>query len=300
MRVLITGATGLVGQELVKQLHEQGVEVNYLTTSRSKIESKSNYKGFFWDPSTSEIDAKSLEGVKTIINLAGASVAQRWTSSHKKAILNSRIDSLNTLKSALDSQTHEVEHLISASAIGIYKDSRTRFHEEEDFELGNNFLSDVVVKWEAAADEFENIGLDVSKIRIGVVLSNEGGALEKIKQPIKNYVGAPLGDGKQWQSWIHVSDLARLFIYIKDNRMEGVFNGVAPNPVTNEVMTEVIAKQLEKPLILPKVPAFALKLMLGEMSTIVLGSQLVSSKKTLSTGFKFRYSQLKPALADLL
>lgn len=300
MRVLITGATGLVGQELVKQLHEQGVEVNYLTTSRSKIESKSNYKGFFWDPSTSEIDAKSLEGVKTIINLAGASVAQRWTSSHKKAILNSRIDSLNTLKSALDSQTHEVEHLISASAIGIYKDSYTRFHEEEDFELGNNFLSDVVVKWEAAADEFENIGLDVSKIRIGVVLSNEGGALEKIKQPIKNYVGAPLGDGKQWQSWIHVSDLARLFIYIKDNRMEGVFNGVAPNPVTNEVMTEVIAKQLEKPLILPKVPAFALKLMLGEMSTIVLGSQLVSSKKTLSTGFKFRYSQLKPALADLL
>jgi len=300
MRVLITGATGLVGQELVKQLHEQGVEVNYLTTSRSKIESKSNYKGFFWDPSTSEIDAKSLEGVKTIINLAGASVAQRWTSSHKKAILNSRIDSLNTLKSALDSQTHEVEHLISASAIGIYKDSRTRFHEEEDFELGNNFLSDVVVKWEAAADEFENIGLDVSKIRIGVVLSNEGGALEKIKQPIKNYVGAPLGDGKQWQSWIHVLDLARLFIYIKDNRMEGVFNGVAPNPVTNEVMTEVIAKQLEKPLILPKVPAFALKLMLGEMSTIVLGSQLVSSKKTLSTGFKFRYSQLKPALADLL
>ena len=300
MRVLITGATGLVGQELVKQLHEQGVEVNYLTTSRSKIETQPNYKGFYWDPSSSEMDEKSLEGVKTIINLAGASVAQRWTSSHKKAILNSRIDSLNTLKSALQSQAHEVVHLISASAIGIYKDSLTRFHEEDDFEEGDNFLADVVKQWEAAANQFESLGLEVSLIRIGVVLSSEGGALEKIKQPIQKYVGAPLGDGKQWQSWIHISDLARLFIYLKDNRIEGVFNGVAPNPVTNEVMTEVIAKQLEKPLFLPKVPAFVLKLILGEMSTIVLGSQLVSSKKTLSTGFKFRYGQLKPALADLL
>ncbi|WP_019038887.1 TIGR01777 family oxidoreductase [Psychroflexus tropicus] len=300
MRVLITGATGLVGKELVKQLHEKGVEVNYLTTSRSKIESKPNYRGFYWNPEASQLDVEALKGVSKIINLAGASVAQRWTPSHKKAILNSRVDSLHTLKSALESHEHEVDHLISASAIGLYNDSLTRFHEEDDFEQGDNFLSKVVEEWEAAADDFEALGLEVSKIRIGVVLAEEGGALEKIKQPIEKYVGAPLGDGKQWQSWIHVHDLARLFVYIMEHQMEGVFNGVAPNPVNNEVLTEAIANQLEKPLILPKVPAFVLKLMLGEMSSIVLGSQLVSSKKTLSTGFQFRFSQLKPALQDLL
>ncbi|MBZ9779413.1 TIGR01777 family oxidoreductase [Psychroflexus sp. CAK8W] len=300
MKVLITGATGLVGQALVDLFHEQDIEVNYLTTSRSKIEIKSNYKGYYWNPSTSELDLDSLKGVNTIINLAGASVAKRWTSSYKKAILNSRVDSLMTLKLALSKQDHEVEHLISASAIGLYEDSLTKFHEEDDYEKGDNFLADVVEKWETAADEVGELGLEVTKIRIGVVLSGDGGALEKIKEPIEKYIGAPLGSGKQWQSWIHISDLARLFHHVMINRLEGVFNAVSPNPVNNKELTECIATQLEKPLVLPNVPGFVLKLMLGEMATIVLGSQLVSSKKILSTGFQFRYAQLKPAIADLL
>jgi hypothetical protein len=300
MRVLITGATGLVGQALVELFHEKGIGVNYLTTSRSKIKTQPNYQGFYWDPSKSEIDTESLKDVTTIINLAGASVAKKWTSSYKKEILNSRLDTLMTLKKALSSQDHHVEQLISASAIGLYKDSLTKFHEEEHFSQGNNFLADVVLEWEAAADEVGKLGIDVAKIRIGVVLAKDGGALEKIKQPIENYIGAPLGTGKQWQSWIHIEDLTRIFVYVMEHKLEGVFNAVAPNPVNNKELTECIAKRLERPLILPKVPAFVLKLMLGEMATIVLGSQLVSSKKMLSTGFQFNYAQLKPAIADLL
>jgi len=300
MRVLITGATGLVGQALVELFHEKGIGVNYLTTSRSKIKTQPNYQGFYWDPSKSEIDADSLKDVTTIINLAGANVAKKWTSSYKKEILNSRLDTLMTLKKALSSEDHQVEQLITASAIGLYKDSLTKFHEEEQFSPGNNFLADVVLQWESAADEVGKLGIDVSKIRIGLVLAKDGGALEKIKQPIENYIGAPLGTGKQWQSWIHIEDLTRIFLYVMEHELEGVFNAVAPNPVNNKELTECIAKRLEKPLILPKVPAFVLKLMLGEMATIVLGSQLVSSKKMLSTGFQFNYAQLKPALADLL
>lgn len=300
MRVLITGATGLVGQALVDLFHEHGIDVNYLTTSLGKIETQSNYQGFYWNPSTSEIAPDCFEGVSTIINLAGASVAKRWTSAYKKIILESRTDSLKTLKIALSNREHEVEHLISASAVGIYKDSLTKFHEEDDFEQGENFLAEVVEKWESAVDELGDLGLEITKIRIGVVLSKEGGALEKIKEPIENYIGAPLGSGKQWQSWIHLSDLARLFHHLMENRLEGVFNAVSPNPVTNKELTESIAQSLEKPLILPNVPNFALKLMLGEMAAIVLGSQLVSSKKILSTGFHFRYAQLKPAIANLL
>jgi uncharacterized protein (TIGR01777 family) len=300
MRVLITGATGLVGHALVSLCHENDIDVNYLTTSRSKIKTQGNYQGFFWNPSASEIDPASLKDVTTIVNLAGASVAKRWTSSYKKEILNSRIDSLMTLKKALSSQDHHVEQLISASAIGLYKDSLTKFHEEDNFLQGDNFLADVVMRWEIAADEVGELGIDVTKIRIGVVLAKDGGALEKIKQPIENYVGAPLGSGKQWQSWIHIEDLARIFLYVIEKKLEGVFNAIDPNPVNNKELTECIAKRLEKPLILPNVPAFVLKLMLGEMSSIVLGSQLVSSKKILSTGFKFKHSQLKSALADLL
>ncbi|PKG41984.1 TIGR01777 family oxidoreductase [Psychroflexus sp. MES1-P1E] len=300
MRVLITGATGLVGQALVKLFHEKGIGVNYLTTSKSKIKTLPNYQGFYWDPSKSELDVESLKDVATIINLAGASVAKKWTSSYKKEILNSRLDTLMTLKKALSTEDHQVEQLISASAIGLYKDSLTKFHEEDQFSPGSNFLADVVLQWEAAADEVGKLGIDVAKIRIGLVLAKDGGALEKIKQPIENYIGAPLGTGKQWQSWIHIADLNRIFLYVMEHKLEGVFNAVAPSPVNNRELTECIAKRLEKPLILPKVPAFVLKLMLGEMATIVLASQLVSSKKMLSTGFQFNYAQLKPALADLL
>jgi len=300
MRILITGATGLVGESLVDLFHENNVEVNYLTTSKNKIKNKPNYRGYFWNPSRLEIDKNCFDGVSAIINLAGASVAKRWTKNHKKAILDSRIDSLNTLKTSLEQTEHQVEHLLSASAIGLYKDSLTKFHEENDYDKGNNYLADVVSQWESAADEFNSLGIKVSKVRIGVVLAKNGGALEKMKQPVEKYVGAPLGHGKQWQSWIHVADLCGIFYHLLERQLEGVYNAVSPNPVSNKELTECIAKELGKPLVLPNVPSFVLKLMLGEMSTIVLGSQLVSSQKIINSGFQFKYAQLKPAMSNLL
>lgn len=300
MRILITGATGLVGSEITRLCHERGIGVNYLTTSKSKIEKSETYRGYYWNPSTGEIDAKCLESVGAIINLAGASVFQPWTSSNKEKILQSRIDSLNLLHRLLDENAHQVGQLVSASAIGIYPSSRNKMYEEEDRAVADNFLGEVAEKWETAADQFDDLDLRVAKVRIGIVLSADGGALPQIMKPVKFNLGAPLGSGKQWQSWIHIHDLAEMFLYIISNGLSGVYNGVAPNPATNEELTKEVAYALDKKLWLPKVPGIALKATMGEMATIVLGSQLVSSNKIQDKGFDFAFVNLRPAIQDLL
>jgi len=299
MKLLITGATGLVGQALTEMLLNRGDSVNYLTTKSTKIEQKEHCKGFLWNTKTQEIDKACFEGVSGIINLAGASVAKRWTSQHKKAILESRISSLNLLHKSLSEIEHEVKHLVSASAIGVYPSSLTKLYDEDESYLSDDFLGDVVQKWETAADRFSNLNINVAKLRIGVVLAGEGGALEKMADPIKKYVGAPLGSGQQWQSWIHLDDLARLFCFSIDNELTGVYNAVAPNPLNNKELTQAIAKVLDKPLILPPVPKFVLKLMLGEMAQIVLGSQLVSADKIQQEGFVFEYAHVEKALEEI-
>lgn len=300
MRILITGATGLIGSEITRLCHEKGISVNYLTTSKSKIERSENYKGFYWNPSKGEIDHNCLEGVGAIINFAGASVFQPWTSSARKKIINSRIDCLDLLRKTLLENSHEVHHLVSASAIGIYPSSPSKMHYEDEREVADNFLGEVSKKWEAAADEFEPLGLRVAKVRIGIVLSADGGALPQIIRPIKYNVGSPLGSGQQWQSWIHIGDLARMFLFIISNGLSGVYNGVAPNPTTNEDLTKEIALLMDKKLWLPKVPGFALKFLMGEMSSVVLGSQLVSSKKIEDEGFEFFYVNLRPAIRSIM
>jgi uncharacterized protein (TIGR01777 family) len=300
MKVLITGATGLVGSEIVKLCQKENIAVNYLTTSKEKIKTEPGYQGFYWDPKKGEIEKGCLEGVHKIINLVGASVSKPWTSSHKKAILNSRVESANLLLKTLKNNSHQITQIVSASAIGIYPDSLTTLYHEDFPGKADNFLGEVVVKWEQAVDQFERIGLEVAKIRIGLVLSKKGGALEQIKKPIENYVGAPLGSGKQWQSWIHLEDLARIFIFAVQKNLDGIYNGVASNPISNKELTVAIAQQLKKPLILPNVPEFALKMALGERSALVLASQLVSSDKLEALGFMFHYNHIEPALKDLL
>lgn len=300
MRILITGATGLVGSEITRLCHESGIKVNFLTTSKGKIEKSETYRGFYWNPSKGEIDERCLEGVGAVINLAGANVFQPWTSSAKKKILNSRIDSLNLLKKLLQDNPHEVGQLVSASAIGIYPSSKTKMYYEDEQEVADNFLGEVTRKWEAAADKIAELDIRVSKVRIGIVLSAEGGALPQIVKPVKLNLGAPLGSGQQWQSWIHVRDLARIFLFIIQNGLKGVYNGVAPNPATNEALTRETALAMDKKLWLPKVPGFALKLAMGEMSKVVLGSQLVSSKKIEEAGFEFHFVNLRPAVKDIM
>lgn len=300
MTVLITGATGLIGSEIVRQCHNHNLTIHYLTTSEDKIETKSNYKGFLWDTRDRTIDLKCFKNVDVIINLAGTTIAQRWTSSHKKAILNSRLQSLQLLKDSLSKTEHQVQQLISASAIGIYPDSLTNYYEEDFSETSPTFLGDVTEQWEAKADEFKALNLKVSKVRIGLVLSNDGGALPEMMKPIKLGAGAAFGNGTQWQSWIHIKDLANIFVFVLQHQLEGIYNAVAPNPVTNNDLTKAVAKTLDKPLILPNIPEFAMKLVLGEMHILLFESQRVCSKKIQEEGFQFEYSNLQPALEVLL
>ncbi len=297
MKVLITGATGLVGQALVEELQQQNIPVNYLTTDRAKIVSQEGYKGYYWDPSKGEMDNTALEGVTAIINLAGATISKRWTAAYKETILQSRLDSLDTLYKGMQHFGPENPiPLVSASAIGIYPHSYTTFYEEAETAVDNSFLGEVVQAWEKKMDTFRSFGGRITKIRIGLVLSDEGGALPKIAQPIHYYAGAAFGSGQQWQSWIHIKDLARMFVYVLEKKLEGTFNGVAPNPVTNTKLTKEVAKALKKPLFLPNIPKGILQLILGEMAYLLFASQRVSSKRIEKKGFHFSYSNICQAL----
>ena len=299
-RVLITGATGLVGQEIVKQCHAKNITVNYLTTNKNKIVSLYNYQGFYWNPKTGDIDDNCFKDVDTIINLSGATVAKRWSKRYKAEILNSRLDSLRLLFNAVKANNYSIKQLISASAIGIYPDSRTNYYDETNKVIGNSFLAQVTKQWEAEAQKFEELNIKVALVRIGIVLASNGGALPKMIKPIKAFIGSPLGGGGQWQSWIHIEDLANIFMFINKNKLEGLFNGVGPNPVKQRELLKAIAKVVNRPLFLPRVPSFILKLLLGEMSTLVLESQRVSSKKLEDIGFNYRYNYLLPTLENLL
>jgi hypothetical protein len=299
-RILITGATGLVGQEIVKQCHDQNIAVNYLSTSKSKLENKSNYKGFYWNPSSGEIDVNCFKDVDLIINLAGASIAQRWTKSYKEEILKSRVEALQLLYKTIETENISIKHLVSASAIGIYPDSLTHYYEEDFNDFDDGFLASVVSSWEREANHFKSLNIKVSKIRIGIVLSKKGGALPKLAKPIQWFVGSALGSGNQWQSWIHIEDLAAIFMYVVNHTLEGTFNAVAPNAVPQKEMVKSIGKIVKRPILLPAVPSFVLKMVLGDMSALVLESQRVSSNKIEGLGYSFKYYQLKPALDDLL
>jgi uncharacterized protein (TIGR01777 family) len=299
-KVLITGATGLIGSELAKQCHSEGISVNYFTTDKEKIENLENYKGFYWNPQKGEIDKKAFDGVSAIINLVGATISKRWTKKYKEVIMKSRVDSMNLLYDALQKTDHNIGHFISASGISIYPNSKTKLYTEEDEAVDNTFLAKVVVAWENAAEKFRDLGMEVSKVRTGMVLAKNEGAFPELMKPIKLGVGAPLGSGEQWQSWIHIKDIAGIYLFLFNNQYEGIYNAVAPNPVVNKRMTKMIASQLESPLWLPNIPGFAIRLLLGEMSILVLKGQLVSSKKVEQLGYHFKFYNLENALHDLL
>ncbi len=300
MRVLITGATGLIGSKISQLCQEKGIGVNYLSTSKDKLENKPNYKGFYWNPDKNEIDSKAIDGVDAIINLVGASIAERWTPKQKEKILKSRTETANLLYTCLQENEHQVKLLVSASAIGVYPSSLEKLYTEEDQGVDDSFVGEVVVKWEEAVDNFKDLGIEVAKIRIGLVLAENGGMLQKLKEPVNFNIGSPLGNGKQWQSWIHIDDICGIFMFAVENELTGIYNAVAPNPVTNKELVNEVASQMGKPVWLPNVPKVALKLVLGEMSHLVLSSQLVSSDKIEREGYSFRYVNLAKALEDLI
>lgn len=300
MKVLITGATGLVGKEITALYHKNNITVNYLTTRKNQIKSESNYQGFYWDPNANEIDLECLNGVSVLINLAGASISKRWTSKYKKTILESRLNTLRTLhQGILKSRNHQITSFVSASAIGIYPHSLVQLYEEKETAVDDSFLGDVVAAWEKEIARFKSFDFEVATIRIGLVLSKNGGVLPELARPIKYYVGSAFGTGEHWQSWIHISDLARMFAFVGEHQLQGIFNGVGPNPVTNSKLVKEIAKVLERPLIMPRVPKFAMRILLGEMNYLLFASQRVSSKKIEEEGFVFNHNNVCQALEDI-
>ena len=300
MTILITGATGLVGQELVSLLLQNGHSVHYLSTSKNKLVSNANYKGFYWNPKTAEIDTASLTNVEVIVHLAGANVAKKWTKSYKEEIIESRVLSTQLLFQTLQKTPNQVKQIVSASAIGIYPDSLTNIYHETDLDVDVSFLGNVVKLWENEVNQFQKLEIAVSKIRIGIVLSKNGGALQEMVKPIKYGIGAAFGSGEQYQSWIHIHDLAAVFYHVIKNELSGIYNGVSPYPVSNAELTKGIAKTLEKPLFLPNIPKFIMKIMLGEMHEILFSSQHVSCRKLLDENFQFKFASLDKALNDLL
>lgn len=301
MSVLITGATGLLGTKIVELCLRKDVGVKYLTTRKGKIVNKTNYKGYYWNPKTGEIDTNCFKDVNVIIHLAGASVSKRWTSSYKKEIIDSRVLSARLLHNGLKSlSNHTVSQIISASGISLYPDSLTRYYNEKETEIDKSFLGEVVKSWEEEVDTFFGLNIKVAKVRIGLVLSTEGGALPEFKKPIDLGLGSVFGNGEQWQSWIHIDDVVRVFMFLLKYCGEGAFNAVAPNPVTQSELIKSIAKIADKPMFLPGIPKAVMKLVLGEMNDLMYASQRVSSKKLEDQGFLFKFPNLQPALLELL
>jgi uncharacterized protein (TIGR01777 family) len=290
--ILITGGSGLVGKAITQTLEKKGYQVAWLSrTSQNK-------KSFLWDVEKQEIDQNAIEWSDAIIHLAGSGVAEkRWTSERKKDILKSRTESTQLLWKAIQKATKKPEAFISASAVGFYGFDTGETLKTEDAQPGNDFLAEVVVAWEMEVEKIEALGVRTAILRIGIVLDKIGGALGEILKPP---VAAPLGSGDQWMSWIHIQDLAKLFVFaLESPKMKGKFNAVAPNPVKNKELTRAAAKAKGKAFLDIGVPEFVIKLILGEMAAMVLGGNHVSAEKTLETNFQYEFPSLDLALKDL-
>lgn len=294
MNVLITGGSGLVGRRLTTMLVSEGFSVGTLTRSVKQIP---GIKEFEWDIDRGYLDNSALIWADHIIHLAGETLGQRWTPEAKKKILSSRKRTTKLLAEELRAN-YSIKSFLAASAIGYYGNTGDADIDEKS-PNGTGFLAEVTQQWENTIEEVKPHVERLVKFRIGIVLSSSGGALGKMNLPIRYGVGAPVGSGKQWMSWIDLDDLCRMFIFALKTSLSGTYNAVAPEPVTNKAMTCALATQLNRPLILPNVPGFVLKAMLGEMSIMVLDGNKVSAAAIQKEGFKFDYDTLEKSLDHL-
>ena len=299
MKLLVTGATGLIGKYLITHAKQRKISIHFLTTRKGECINSEGLKGFFWNPEQDEIDDGCFEGVDTLIHLAGANISKPWTAKNKKDILESRLNGTRLLKKTLDRLNIKMKSICCAGAIGIYPSSIDDIYDENSPISQENFLQKVTYAWEQESEALSKNSLNLSIFRIGLVLAKEGGLLSKLTPPVKLFLGTAFASGKQWQSWIHIDDLSRLFFRAVDDGWEGTFNAVAPNPISQINLIKEIGRTLKRPVFLPNIPAFFLQLFMGERSLLILGSHRVSAKLILSKGFKFQFPYLLPALHDI-
>lgn len=292
-RVLITGASGLVGSHLGQELRRGGHTV--VPMSRSAPSDGS--EAIVWKPNEGELDPADLEGADVIVHLAGESIAAaRWTEKKKQAIRDSRVNGTTLLSGAIARMQRKPAVLICASAIGIYG-SRGDEMLDETSDAGDSFLADVCKQWEAACQPAREAGVRVVNARFGMVLSGDGGALKAMLTPFRMGVGGVVGDGLQWWSWVSLADAVRAITFAMDHeKMDGPMNVVSPNPATNREFTKALGKVISRPTILP-LPAFAAKMMMAEMADeLLLASARVQPRRLLEAGFEFHHAELEPAL----
>lgn len=297
--VLITGGTGLVGSKLTKKLAEKQFSVSYL--SRSPSSNRPGVQVYEWKQKAPIVEEKTFKDAQYIVHLAGANIGdKRWSESQKKILVESRLDSSEFLFTKLKEHGKNIKAVISASAIGIYGDHGAEWVDETT-ENGKGFLPELCKRWESSVLKIQELGIRTVILRFGVVLSGRGGALPKMVKPIKYWAGAPIGNGEQYISWIHIDDLCNIIIKaMEDTTMSGIYNAVAPSPVTNFEFTRMLANFMEKPLYLPKIPKIIFKLMFGEMSQILLDSIRVKPERLLQSGYTFIHPKLDTALIRIL
>lgn len=298
-KVLIAGGTGLVGKRLSQLLVERNYEVSHLSRKENL---DAVFPAYRWNVAEGFADPKAFQGIDYIINLAGTGVAdKRWTTERKKSIIDSRVNSTILLKDMIEAMDEPPKAYIAASAIGYYGNRGEELLLENSKPGTNGFLPECVIKWENAIEEIAATGLRTPIIRIGIVLSMQGGALKEMQFPFNFFAGVYFGKGQQWYSWIHLDDLCEMLIMaIENEKINGIYNGVAPYPARNIDLIKAIKKAGNYPAFFIQAPAFAMRLGLGALSAVVLDSAKVSAKKIEAAGFQFKYPNLDPALAHLL
>jgi uncharacterized protein (TIGR01777 family) len=301
MRVFMTGGTGFVGRTLTKKLTERGYEVTLLTRSIRQPESLPAGASFVeGDPTQKGAWQERVAEHEIIINLAGASIFDRWTKRQKKIIRDSRVLTTRNLVTALSGREGKETVFLSTSAVGYYGFCGDE-ELQENSAPGSDFLASVTREWESSALEAEKLGVRALLCRFGIVLGAGGGALAELLPYFRKGLGSPLGTGRQWISWIHEQDLVDIYLFLIERKGEsGPVNCTAPNPVTNKELTRALGEVLEKPTFMPAVPAFVIKLKMGELGSVLLNGQKVLPKRLLDMGFDFRFPVVREALKDIL
>ncbi|MGF1677548.1 MAG: TIGR01777 family oxidoreductase [Rivularia sp. (in: cyanobacteria)] len=305
MKVAITGATGFVGSRLVKRLLDQDIKVLVLTRDTNRAQKLFPFSAYPnveiapYTPNTSGSWQNQIASCEAIVNLAGSPISEgRWTSDRKQSILNSRKLTTQKIVEAIANSTTKPKVLVNASAVGYYGTSENAIFDENSTN-GNDFLAQVCQDWEAEAQKVTDSGVRLVILRFGIVLGM-GGALGKMITPFKLFAGGPIGSGEQWFSWIHIDDIVNLILQsLTDSEMSGVYNATAPHPVRMAELSTTMGEVMNRPSWLP-VPAFAIEAMLGDGAVVVLEGQKVLPQRTLQSGFKYEYPDLKPALEKIL